>query len=499
MNLIIWPLIVSLLTSGLCFALWKRPSYQRQISLLGAAVNLFVSIFILHAVLDQGVISVFMGGWKAPYGITMVADILSALMVTVTAVIGFAVLLYSRYCMNQELELFGFHAFFHTLLLGVYGAFLTGDVFNLYVFFEVMLISSFVMLGMGNRRSQLEGALKYMALNLFGSFLFLAGAGILYGLARTLNMADLSVKLAAVDEKGLTTAVSFLFLVAFGLKSAAFPFFSWLPASYHTPPSAVSAVFAGLLTKVGVYAVMRFFSLIFVGNVSFTHETIVVMALITMTLGVLGAVSKNEIRKILSFHIISQIGYMLLGLGMWTPLAVAGAIFYLVHHIIVKANLFLVGGVIHRIFGSYELRRTGDLYRSHPFLAILFLIPALSLAGIPPLSGFFAKVLLIKAGIMADRPISVLIMVLVGIVTLISMTKIFDKSFWTPVNSKFKPRPIKMSPGDLGGMMVPITGLALLTLLIGFLAPILFSYSQMAAVQIFDSSFYIEAVLGRAE
>ncbi|MCT7654634.1 hypothetical protein MBH78_07270 [Oceanimonas sp. NS1] len=247
------------------------------------------------------------------------------------------------------------------------GAFLTGDIFNLYVWFEILLIASFGLMILGGERAQMEGAIKYVTLNLISSAMFLTAVGLLYGYAGTLNMADLAVKLNGPEQSGLVTVIAMLFLVAFGIKAAAFPLFFWLPASYHTPPVAISAVFAGLLTKVGVYALYRVFSLIFVQDIGFTHGTVLMaMGIFTMVTGVLGAAAQFEVRRILSFHIISQIGYMLVGLALFTPLAVAGGVFYIFHHIIVKTNLFLVSGVMYRYHGSYDLSRLGACTARHP-------------------------------------------------------------------------------------------------------------------------------------
>ncbi len=496
MNLIAWPLIVSLLSGALCLALWSLPTWQRRIGLVGSGANLIIALLLFQRVWGDGVQVLHIANWHAPFGISLVADTLSAVMVLMTATMGLSVHFYSWFCMDRDMEKYGFHALFHFLLMGVYSSFLTGDIFNLYVSFEIMLIASFVLLALGNRRAQIEGALKYMALNLFGSFLFLGGAGILYGIVGSLNMADVAVKLSTVDNPSLTTSLALIFLIAFGLKAAVFPFFSWLPASYHTPPSAVSAIFAALLTKVGVYSLMRFFSLIFVQNQEFTHEIIATVGLLGMFFGVLGAMSKNELRRILSFHSISQIGYMVFAFALMTPLSVAGAIFYMIHHSIVKSNLFLISGTIHRAFGSYHLNRIGGLYRSHPLLSAVFLISALSLAGLPPLSGFFSKVFLVKASFVVDRPGAVFIMLLVGMFTLISMTKIFDKGFWRPLSPEHKPVPLDESKAAYVGMMLPIVFLSGLTLAMGLFAPYVFEVFLRAAEELIEPTQYLQRVLG---
>ena len=278
------------------------------------------------------------------------------------------------------------------------------------------------------RRSRLGGQIRHA--DLISTVLFLGGAGLLYGATGTLNMADLRGAVAAAPDQGLMTLIAMMPLIAFGLKAAVFPSFFWLPASYHTLHYAVSAVFAGLLTKVGVYALMRVFTLIFVGDIGYTHEILLWVSLLTMLTGVLGAAAQGDFRKILSFHIISQIGYMVLGLALMTPLAVMGAVFYLLHHIMVKTNLFLIAGVSRRLTGSSDLYAIGGLYRTAPLLAALFIIPAFSLAGFPPLSGFWAKFVIVQASLEIGEGLVAGIALLVGLLTIFSMTKIWAEAFW---------------------------------------------------------------------
>jgi multicomponent Na+:H+ antiporter subunit D len=388
--------------------------------------------------------------------------------------------------------------------MGVCGAFLSGDIFNLYVWFEVMLIASFVLLALGGEKPQLEGAIKYVTLNFLSSAIFLAAVGLLYGTTGTLNMADLAGALGSGTRPALTASLAMLFLVAFGIKAAIFPFFFWLPASYHTPPVPVSAIFAGLLTKVGVYALLRVFTLLFVPGGA-THALILALAGLTMVTGVLGAAAQTEFRRILSFHIVSQIGYMIMGLGLGTRAAIAGSIFYIAHHIIVKTNLFLVAGVVHRLRGTHELKRLGDLYRAHPATAALFLIPALSLAGVPPLSGFFAKLALVRAGLAIDQYAIVATALVVSLLTLFSMTKIWAEAFWKEAPGDGASPPGAASPpaaaageggrAGVAGMLLPIAVLAAITVAIGVLAEPLFRLSARAAAQLLDPSGYVGAVL----
>jgi len=383
----------------------------------------------------------------------------------------------------------------NALVLGVCGAFLSGDLFNLYVWFEVMLIASFVLLALGNEPAQVEAAVKYVTLNLVSSALFLSAAGLAYGMTGTLNMADLARQLPLAENQAMVTALAMMLMVAFGIKAAVFPLFSWLPASYHTPPPVVGALFAGLLTKVGVYALIRVFTLLFVGDIGFTHEIILAVAALTMATGVIGAIAQHEMRRVLSFHIVSQIGYMLAGLGMLTPLALTGAIFYVIHHIIVKTALFFVSGWIMHIRGTAELRELGGLYRSNLYMALLFAVPALSLAGIPPLSGFVAKLTIIRAGLEAEEYAVAAVALVVGLLTMFSMAKLWIEVFWKPAPEG---TPARRAPGQSAMLVAPIAGLAAISIAIGLAAGPMLRLSTSAAEQLMTPDLYIEAVLGDA-
>jgi multicomponent Na+:H+ antiporter subunit D len=499
-QIVILPVVLPLFCAAMMLLFWKAAAAHRIINLIGSMLSLLVSGMLLAGVRAHGILTLAIGGWPAPFGVVMVADLFSALMVVITAVVAFATALYSMGSMDPGREKYLYYPLLQFLLMGINGAFLTGDIFNLYVWFEVMLIASFVLLALGGERGQIEGAIKYVTLNLLSSAIFLAAAGMLYGIAGTLNMADLARMIPALGQKQLLTVVAVLFMIAFGVKAAVFPLFFWLPASYHTPPAAVSAVFAGLLTKVGVYALIRFFTTIFVHDTGFTHTLLLASALLTMLTGVLGAAAQNDFRKILSFHIISQIGYMILGLALFTPLAIAGAIFYILHHIIVKTNLFFVSGVVARMKGSYKLKEIGGVYAAHPLLGLLFLIPALSLAGIPPLSGFWAKFLVIKAGLDLGDYFAVGVALLVGLLTLFSMSKIWNEVFWKEdprgegghAGPEYRPD----NPAQKRLVLAPVVLLAVITVIIGLYAGPFFELARQAAAQLLDSSGYIHAVLG---
>nr|WP_281380458.1 Na+/H+ antiporter subunit D [Halomonas stenophila] len=490
-------MLIPLLAGTLSLMAWRLPRLQRGLAVAGTGGLLLAGGWLLHRVWQEGIQVVQVGAWPAPFGISLVADLLGTLMVVITGLIGLAVALFSLATSGREHQAFGYFPLMHLLLAGVVGAFLTGDLFNLYVWFEVMLVASFALLILGGEKAQMEGAIKYVTLNLLSSVIFLVAVGLLYGKLGTLNMADVARRVAMLPGDGMVEALAMMFMVAFGIKAAAFPLFFWLPASYHTPPVAVSALFAGLLTKVGVYALFRMFTLIFPHNPGYTHEVLLWGAGLTMLSGVLGAAAQFEFRRILSFHIVSQIGYMLLGLALFTPLAVLGGLFYIVHHIIVKTNLFLISGIVHRLRGSYRLERLGGLYRQRPGLSVLFLVPALSLAGMPPLSGFFAKFIVIRAGLEAGAYGVTAIALLVGLLTLFSMVKIWAEVFWKACPQDVDtPAPAPVGRGELWLMMAPVVGLALCTLLLGLHAGPLYGLAEASAEELLDPERYIRAVLG---
>ncbi|MCG6906219.1 MAG: Na+/H+ antiporter subunit D [Desulfobacteraceae bacterium] len=489
------PIIVPFAVAALSLPGGRRPHFQSAAALLGAAAHLALGAMLLQRVHHHGIAVLNVGNWPAPFGIALVADHLSALMVLVTGVVYGAVCLYSRAEIGADCLQRGYYPLLHILVGGISGAFLTGDLFNLYVWFEVMLMASFALLVLGRTRAQLAGGVTYVVINLISTLLFLAALGLIYAMTGTLNMAHLHLKLRAAVDAGQVATVSVLFLTAFGIKAGLFPLFFWLPASYHTPPVAVSAIFSGLLTKVGVYALIRTFTLLFPLDGGGLQNLVLAAAALTMVTGVLGAAAHSEVRRILSFHIISQVGYMVLGLGLLTPLALAGAVFYLLHHIVVKANLFLISGLTRQWGGSFALAELGGLYRTRGFGALLFFIPAFSLAGFPPLSGFWAKMILIRASLDAGHFVLAGVAALVGLLTVYSMTKIWNEAFWKPKAAAAPPPADGRSPVS-AWMLAPVAALAALTVLIGLAPEQLFQMARLAAEELLDPSAYVHSVLG---
>ncbi|QOX78870.1 Na+/H+ antiporter subunit D [Trichlorobacter lovleyi] len=497
-TLLFFPLIIPLATAVLGLLAWNHRTVQRWLGIGSTALLTVVGSNILVQVQHYGIQSVQAGNWPAPFGITLVADTFSSLLLLATGVMGLCVTVYSLADADSDQESRGYHPLLQVLLLGVCGSFLTGDLFNLYVWFEVMLIASFVLLALGGKREQMEGAIKYVALNLIASALLLAGIGLLYGVTGTLNMAHLAIRLQEMPHTGTVPVIAVLLFCAFSIKAAVFPFYFWLPASYHTPPVAVITIFSALLSKVGIYVLIRVFTLIFPQETMAGQPLILGAAGLTMLFGALGALAQPELRRLLSFCVISQIGYLLMGLGLMTPLALAGSIFFMLHIMAAKSTLFLTTGLIARMIGTTVLKELGGLYRRYPLLAVLFLMPALSVAGIPPLSGFWGKLALVQAGLQGKQYLLVTVALGVSVLTLYYLVTAWIDVFWKnrPAGAAelHSPAPVRRRQ-----MLAPALLLTLLSLIMGLLPELVFKLCRTAAEQLLHNDAYIKAVLGATQ
>jgi len=492
-TLLVLPIMVPAITGMLALLARNYRSVQRGISVLGTLVLTGAGVAIVYQVHAHGILAVQMGDWPAPFGITLVADELSAGLLGVTGFVGLAVVLYALASLDEIHERFGFHVLFHLLLMGINGAFITGDIFNMYVWFEVLLIASFVLLVLGNSREQLDGAVKYVGINLVASASFLTAIGLLYGLTGTLNLADLSGSMALVRDAGLEPAIAMLFLVGFGIKAALFPLYYWLPASYHTPPAPIAAIFAGLLTKVGIYSLLRVFSLLFPDPSGYTQAVLLVVAGATMLLGVFGALVQRHVLRLLAFLVISAMGYVVMGLGFFTTLGLAGAIFYVFQDVPVKTTLFLVGGLMQRETGENRIGDMGGLYEYRPLLATAFIVPAFSLAGFPPFPGFWGKLTLVQAGLEQERWIIVGVALLVGLLTLLVVAQVWGRAFW---QAREEGLPVSGTLGTRTLLNGPVAALALALFLLGCYAEPVFAFAHQAAVHLTNTGPYVQAVLG---
>ncbi|MCL4814178.1 MAG: Na+/H+ antiporter subunit D, partial [Vicinamibacteraceae bacterium] len=468
------------------------PQLQRLVAFTGALAHLAAGVSLFMTVEASGAVALQVSSWEAPFGITLVADIFAAMLVVAAGIVGVAVTAAAFVGVDPLRESFGYHALLLVLLTGVTGAFLTGDLFNLYVWFEVMLVASFVLMALHRTSAQVEAAFKYVTLNLLASAIFLTALGLLYGATGTLNMADLAVIWPERATSGVDRVLAVLFLLAFGIKAGLFPLFFWLPASYHAPPAAIGAAFAGLLTKVGVYALTRIFTLLFRESTPGVFTLLLAMGAATMVVGLVAALAERDFRRILSFNLVGHIGYTIAALALLTPLALAGSILYTLHHIVVITSLFLASGVLLRLRRTTDIGGLGSLYRDQPVFVALAMVPIFSLAGVPPLSGFIGKLAIVRGAFEAGAYWVGALVLFVGFLTLLSMGRTWAEAFWAPATTGRDAMPAGRS------LLATMAGLGVVTLAMTAGAEPLYGLAARAAEQLLQPDTYITAVLGGA-
>ncbi|MGY1610243.1 Na+/H+ antiporter subunit D [Geodermatophilus sp. SYSU D00700] len=430
------PVLLPLLGAAGALLVSGHPTFQRTLSTVVLTAVLGVSVVLLLVADAEGASAVSVGGWPVPLGIVLVVDRLSALMLVVASTVALGVLVFAigqgAADGQEETPLSIFHPTFLVLVAGVGNAFLAGDLFNLYVGFEILLMASYVLLTLGGTAPRIRGGITYIVVSLTSSLVFLAAIALTYAATGTVNMAQLAVRLGELPE-GTQVLLQSMLLIAFGIKAAVFPLSAWLPDSYPTAPAPVTAVFAGLLTKVGVYAIIRTQTLLFPDGA--LDDLLMWAALATMLIGILGAVAQSDLRRMLSFTLVSHIGYMVFGIALGTAAGLAGAVFYVAHHIAIQTTLFLVAGLVERQGGTTSVNRLGGLARRAPLLAALFFVPAMNLAGIPPLSGFIGKLGLLQAGVAEGSALAFTLVaggVVTSLLTLLAVARVWTRAFWRP-------------------------------------------------------------------
>ncbi|WP_250031077.1 Na+/H+ antiporter subunit D [Paractinoplanes maris] len=491
------PVVMPLFGAALTLMMAGRPRAQRTVSLTVLTATLLVSCALLYFSTTDAPLVVAVGGWSAPLGIVLIADQLAALMLVVSSAVTLCVLVYSigqgMADGHEETPLSVYHPTYLVLTAGVTNAYLAGDLFNLYVGFEILLVASYVLLTIGGTENRIRAGSTYVVVSLLSSVIFLTAIGLIYGATGTLNLAQLVERLDALPD-GLRLILQGMLLLAFGIKAAVFPLSSWLPDSYPTAPAPVTAVFAGLLTKVGVYAIIRTETLLFPGGRA--AAVLLVLGLLTMVVGILGAVAQSDIKRLLSFTLVSHIGYLLFGVGLTTQLGLSSAIFYVVHHITIQTTLFLAAGLIEKRGGSTALDKLGGLARLSPVLAVLFLVPALNLAGIPPFSGFIGKLGLVQAGVADGGVLAWLLVgggILTSLLTLYAVARVWNLAFWrtppasVPAASRSLLPPLMVAPT----MALVVFGVALTVV-----AGPLFEVGDQAASSLMERAYYVRAVFG---
>lgn len=489
-NFVILPILIPLLAAVALIFMNKRIMLTRVFSAAASVLAIVISAILVQTVFTKGVQTLNLGGWKAPYGIVLAADQFASLLVLTTAVIGLLIVLYSYRSIGEKRERSFYYSGVQFLLAGVSGAFLTGDLFNMYVFFELLLIASYMLIVLGGTKIQLRESLKYIVFNIVSSALFVIGVGFLYAVTGTLNMADLSVKISDSGQTGLITVIGVLFLIVFGLKGGIFPFYFWLPGSYYAPPTAIAALFGALLTKVGLYAITRVFTLIFIHDTQFTHQLMMWLAALTILFGVIGSIAYSDVMKIVIYNIITAVGVILFGIAVNTPASIQGAIYYLIHDMLIKGALFMLAGTLITLTGTASLHKMSGLIKRYPVLGWMFLISAVSLAGIPPFSGFVGKFKIAEGGFAQGEFVISILVLLSSLLVLYSVLKIFMYAFWG--EEKETPNQEKRTAK---GLLYPAAVFLLLSLLFGLGTEYVSPYVNQAAETLLNPEKYIEAVL----
>jgi multicomponent Na+:H+ antiporter subunit D len=491
-NLIILPILIPLFTGVILIFLNKNIKAQRIVALISSISTIIAGWIIVQKVLNDGIQSLNVSSWDAPFGITLVSDMFSALLVLTTSLIAFVCLIYSFKSIGQEREKYYYYAVFNFLLVGVNGAFTTGDIFNLFVFFEVMLMSSYVLLVLGGTKIQLRESIKYLLVNVISSALFVIAVAYLYSVVGTLNMAHISSRINEISVNGMPgilSVIAILFLIVFGLKGAIFPLYFWMPGSYYAPPAPVLALFGALLTKVGVYSITRTYTLFFYHDMD-TFGILSILSILSIVFGVIGAIAYWDIKNIIIYNIIIAVGVILFGVSVLNTASISGAVYYLIHDMLIKAALFLLIGIVISITGTSNLRNIGGLITRYPGLGWTFFIAALALAGIPPLSGFVGKLLIVQGGFEGESFTGAFIVLMSSLLVLFSVMKIFINGFWGKDRTYYgeEKAPVKQL------LIAPVI-LVVISALYGIGSESILPYISQAADTLIDPKVYIDAVL----
>ncbi|WP_120003547.1 Na+/H+ antiporter subunit D [Nesterenkonia muleiensis] len=504
--------LLPLFGAAFAFAFYRNQSTQKTITIATLVATAVLEILLLSEVWVSGTHAVHLAGWPAPFGISMVIDRFAALMLVVSSLITMAVLFYAvgQGAAEEKQDSGPVSIFYPTYLIlvaGVSNAFLAGDLFNLYVGFEIFLTASYVLLTLGGGEARIRAGVTYVVVSILSSMLFLITIGLIYSATGTVNLADMALKLSQLDE-GTQLMLHVMLLVAFGIKAAVFPLAFWLPDSYPTAPAPVTAVFAGLLTKVGIYSIIRTETLLFPGEQLST--ALMIFAGLTMIVGILGALAQTDIKRMLSFTLISHIGYLVFGLALSSVIGMAATVYYVAHHITIQTTLFLVTGLIERRSGTSNVDRLGGLAKISPVLALLFFVPAMNLAGIPPFSGFVGKLGMMQGGIAENTWITwtlVFASVLTSLLTLLAVARIWSRGFWRKTEDAEDPgealaHKTLAHARAANKRLLPVQMIAPTALLVGmsvaftvFAGPLM-DFSRDAAQDMYERTPYLEAVLG---
>ena len=486
-NLPVIPIFIPLLFAAITVLFRKRIAMQRLLTTLATLLVLVFSIFNIYMVNKHQILILEMGNWASPFGITLTLDGLNSILVTTSSVVFLATLIYSFKTIDKIRELSFFYPGFLLIMVGINGAFTTGDIFNLFVFYEILLMSSYLLLLVGINKEQLKSSISYVLMNVFAGSLFVISIGYLYTIVGSLNMAYISQTISSmVDRRGLYL-VGAVMIFVFCMKGALFPLFTWMNRSYAAPPIAISIIFGALLTKVGLYSIIRTYGLFYYES-DFIKSYILILGAVSIIAGCIGAIYQKDLKQIVIFNIVISLGVMVCGTATLNTFGVKGALFYAVNDILLKAALFIVVGLIIYVSGVKSLQKCG-LINKYPLLGWTYFIIVLSLAGIPPFSGFYGKALIIKGLVTNNNTFIAILVALSGLVVFYSLIRIFLNVFYDNINKSLILKPLPK------GVQIPLIAIVAIALIIGVSTNLLDGFFDKGIQMVLNPQHYIDLVL----
>ena len=486
-NLPVIPIFIPLLFAAITVLFRKRIAMQRLLTTLATLLVLVFSIFNIYMVNKHQILILEMGNWASPFGITLTLDGLNSVLVTTSSVVFLATLLYSFKTIDKIRELSFFYPGFLLIMVGINGAFTTGDIFNLFVFYEILLMSSYLLLLVGINKEQLKSSISYVLMNVFAGSLFVISIGYLYTIVGSLNMAYISQTISSmVDRRGLYL-VGAVMIFVFCMKGALFPLFTWMNRSYAAPPIAISIIFGALLTKVGLYSIIRTYGLFYYES-DFIKSYILILGAVSIIAGCIGAIYQKDLKQIVIFNIVISLGVMVCGTATLNTFGVKGALLYAVNDILLKAALFIVVGLIIYVSGVKYLQKCG-LINKYSLLGWTYFIIVLSLAGVPPFSGFYGKALIIKGLVTNNNTFIAILVALSGLVVFYSLIRIFLNVFYDNINKSLTLKPLPK------GVQIPLIAIVAIALIIGVSTNLLDGFFDKGIQMVLNPQHYIDLVL----
>lgn len=484
-------ILLPLFTMLLSLLIKRNGVKKRMVQFMGT-INFLWALILIPIIQSEGIMVVQIGGWSKSLGTTLVADKFSVFMLLISAFIFFIVTIYSSQTVKKTKRRSGFFFFSSAILMGVNGSFIAGDILNLYLWLEVALTSSFILATIGEKRSKQKKSINYILIHLMGTFFILSAIGFIYGKLGTLNMASLSYQISHIEEIEAVATGLILFFAGITLKGLVLPFFFWLPSSYYNP-APLTTLYSGLLSNVSFYVIIRFFTLFLHHDLPFWSLLLFWIGGISMIVGVVAASGQKDFHKMISFHIIGQIGFVLIPLAFNTTAGLTAALFFIAHKVITRTNIFLVSGWVYKNIGILSINSLRLTFNKSRIWRMLFFISIFSLAGFPPLSGFIGKYLVLKAGIASNHIAISLLALLAALITLFSMVKVWLKVFWEPAwNQTTNHPPLKVKEQ---WSLFSSVALAIVIVGMGVLAQPIINYCEAAATDLTNSAQYIFHVL----